>query len=118
MNPDLPFLPQVLPLLSTPSKKQKKGKSKKLKKKKSKKKSVVFGQSLIGDRVAAVLGNSITHFRTILSSRILDNGKKNWEILYYNNFDEEEVDAIELSTHQDLYNLKVENDIVWQKSRM
>ena len=69
-------------------------------------------QSLIGDRVVAVLGGT-THFWTILSSCILDNGKKYWEIVYDNNFDEEVVDAIELSTRQDLYNLKVENDIVW-----
>ena len=57
-------------------------------------------QSLIGDRVAAVLCGT-THFGTILSSRILDDWKKYWEIIYDNNFDEEKVDAIELSTHQD-----------------
>ena len=86
-------------------------------KKKIKKKSVVYVHSLIGGRVAAVLGDSITHFRTIISSRILDNGKKYWEIVYDNNFDEEEVDAIELSTRQDLYHLEVENDIVWQQKQ-
>ena len=73
---------------------------------------------LIGDRVAAVLGDSLTHFGTISSSCILDNGKKHWEILYNDNFDkEEEVDVIELSKRQDLYNLKVENDIVWQQKQ-
>ena len=115
-KPDLPFLPQELPLPSITSKKQKKGKSKKLKKKKSKKKSVVYVQSLIGDRVAAVLSGT-NHFGTILSTRILDNGKKYWEIIHYDNFDEEEVDAIKLSTCQDLYNLEVENDIVWQQKQ-
>ena len=63
-----------------------------------------------------MLGGS-THFGTILSSRILDNRKKYWEIVYDNNFDEEEVDAIGLSTRQDLYHLKVENDIVWQQKQ-
>ena len=72
---------------------------------------------MIGGRVAAVLGGS-THFGTILFSRILDNGKKYWEIVYDNNFDEEEVDAIDLSsTRQDLYHLEVENDIVWQQKQ-
>ena len=46
---------------------------------------------------------------------MLDDGKQYWEIVYNNNFDEEEVDVIELSTRQDLYHLEVENDIVWQQ---
>ena len=74
-------------------------------------------QSLIGDRVAAVLGDLISHFENILSSCILDNWEKYWEILYNDNFDEEEVDAIELSTLQNLYNLEVDNDTVWQQKQ-
>ena len=51
-----------------------------------------------------MLGDSLTHFGTISSSRILDDGKKYWEMFYDNSFDEEKIDATELSTCQDLYN--------------
>ena len=54
-----------------------------------------------------------THFGTILSSRIWDDRKNYWEIVYDNNFDEEEVDAIQLSDCQDLYHKEEKNDIVW-----
>ena len=92
-----PFLPQELPLPSTTSKNQKK--------------SVVYVQSLIGDRVAEVLCGT-THFGTILFVCIWDDRKNYWEIVYDNNFDEEEVDTIVLSTRQKLYHLRVEKDIV------
>ena len=87
-----------------------------MKKKKSKKKSAVYVQSLIGDRVAAVLCGT-TYFGIILSSCIFDDGKNYWEIVYDNNFDEEEVDEIELSERQDLYHKEGKNDIVWQQKQ-
>ena len=42
---------------------------------------------------------------------------KNWEIVYNNNFAEEEVDALELSTRQKLYHREKENDTVWQQKQ-
>ena len=73
-------------------------------------------RSLIGDRVAVELCGT-THFGTILSSSIYDDGKRYWEIVYDNNFDEEDVDASELSERQDLYHTEGKNDIVWQQKQ-
>ena len=73
-------------------------------------------RSLIGDRVAVELVGR-THFGTIISSSIFCDGKRYWEIVYDNNFDEEEVDAIELQERQDLYHKEGKNDIVWQQKQ-
>ena len=70
---------------------------------------------MIGNLVAAVLKSEI-HFGTNLSCRILDDGKKYWAIINNNRF-QEEVDAIELSRHQDLYYKEESNHIVEQQKQ-
>ena len=77
----------------------------------------VYERTLIGNRVAAVLGDELTHFGTILSSHILSDGKTYWRIVYDDNFDEEDADAIQLFDRQDLYQTEGKNDIVWQQKQ-
>ena len=55
----------------------------------------VYEQILIENQVAVVL-DSVTYVGIVLYSSVLD-GRKHQEIVYNENFDEEEVDAIELS---------------------
>ena len=58
---------------------------------------------------------SVTHFGTILSSRIV-KGRMHYEIIYDANF-QEEVDSIELSRRQELYYKERDNNVVGQQKQ-
>ena len=74
----------------------------------------VSEQSLIGSRVA-LMRKSVTHFGTILSSCTVE-GMTHYKIVYDDKF-QEEADLLELSRHQELYYIEVENDVVGQQKQ-
>ena len=71
--------------------------------------------TLIGSRVA-VERELVTHFGTILSSGIVE-GRTRYKIVYDDQFDEEEVNAIDLSRRQELYIKERLNDVVGQQKQ-
>ena len=74
----------------------------------------VCEQTLTGTQVTG-RRKSVTHFGSILSSRIVE-GRTHYEILYDDKF-QEEVDSIELSRRQELYYKEGENDVVRQQKQ-
>ena len=74
----------------------------------------VCEKTLIGSWVAGVR-KSVTHFWTILSSRIVEE-RTRYEIVYDDTF-QEEIDSLELSRRQKLYYKERDNDVVGQQKK-